>query len=71
MVFGLTNGWFSTLCMIAAPNVDKNPNLKGRREDVDTAATVASFYLVGGLACGSITSFAVRGLMCRCNPLVG
>jgi equilibrative nucleoside transporter 1/2/3 len=71
LAFGATNGWLSTLVMVAAPNADRNPQLKGRREDVETAATVASFCLVAGLAGGSIMSFAVRAMMCKCNPLVG
>lgn len=68
IAFGLTNGYVSTLCMMAAPSVEHNPRLKGRRDDIDTAATVANFCLIGGLACGSIASFAVRGAVCGCNP---
>ena len=40
----------------------------GRLEDVDVAATVASFCLVGGLAVGSFGSFGVRAAVCNCNP---
>lgn len=54
--------------MMSAPSLEHNPRLKGRREDVDVAATVATFFLVGGLAIGSIASFAVRGAICDCNP---
>ncbi|KAJ3520310.1 hypothetical protein NM688_g9182 [Phlebia brevispora] len=60
LLFGLTNGYVSSLCMMAAPSVEHNPRLKGRLEDVDVAATVASFCLVGGLAVGSFTSFGVK-----------
>ncbi|KAG6818846.1 hypothetical protein H0H93_001083, partial [Arthromyces matolae] len=56
--FGLSNGYVSSLCMMSAPSLDHNPRLKGRKEDVDVAATVASFSLVGGLALGSVASFA-------------
>lgn len=66
--FGLSNGYVSSLCMIAASSLDHNPRLNGRREDVDVAATVASFSLVGGLALGSVASFAVRAAFCQCNP---
>jgi equilibrative nucleoside transporter 1/2/3 len=66
--FGWSNGYVSSLCMMAAPSLEHNPRLKGRVEDVDVAATVASFCLVGGLAVGSIASFAVKSVICGCNP---
>jgi equilibrative nucleoside transporter 1/2/3 len=68
LVFGWSNGYTSSLCMMAAPSVEHNPMLKGRVADVDVAATVASFCLVGGLVLGSIASFAVRSAICDCNP---
>ena len=68
LVFGLSNGYVSSLCMMSAPSVEHNPRLKGRLEDVDVAATVASFCLVGGLAVGSFMSFGVRAAVCDCNP---
>ncbi|KAF5387810.1 hypothetical protein D9615_000092 [Tricholomella constricta] len=66
--FGLSNGYVSSLCMMSAPSLEHNPRLRGRKEDVDVAATVASFSIVGGLAIGSVASFAVRGAICGCNP---
>ncbi|KAF5333692.1 hypothetical protein D9611_002270 [Ephemerocybe angulata] len=66
--FGWSNGWVSSLCMMAAPSVEHNPKLKGRVADVDVAATVASFCLVAGLVLGSMASFAVRSAICNCNP---
>ncbi|KAI0347455.1 hypothetical protein BDW22DRAFT_1368089 [Trametopsis cervina] len=71
LAFGLSNGYVSSLCMMAAPSVEHNPRLKGRVEDVDVAATVASFCLVGGLAIGGFASFAVRAAVCDCNPFRG
>ncbi|KAJ7591502.1 nucleoside transporter-domain-containing protein [Mycena floridula] len=68
LAFGTSNGYVSSMCMMAAPSVEHNPRLRGRRDDVDIAATVASFCLVGGLALGSMASFAVRGAICNCNP---
>lgn len=68
LVFGFGNGYVSSLCMMSAPSVEHNPRLKGRLEDVDVAATVASFCLVGGLAVGSFMSFGVRAAVCDCNP---
>lgn len=66
--FGLSNGYVSSLCMMSAPSLEHNPRLKGRKEDVDVAATVASFCLVGGLALGSVANFAVKSAVCGCNP---
>ncbi|KAI9001317.1 nucleoside transporter-domain-containing protein [Trametes punicea] len=68
LLFGLTNGYVSSMCMMAAPSLAHNSRLKGRTEDVDVAATVASFCLVGGLAVGSVLSFGVRAIVCHCNP---
>ncbi|KAI0921408.1 hypothetical protein AcW1_004606 [Taiwanofungus camphoratus] len=68
LLFGLSNGYVSSMCMISAPSLTHNPRMRGRAEDVDGAATVASFCLVGGLALGSIASFAVRAAVCDCNP---
>ncbi|KAK7061413.1 nucleoside transporter [Favolaschia claudopus] len=70
LFFGMSNGYVSSLCLMAAPSLEHNPRLQGRREDVDVAATVASFCLVGGLVLGSISSFAVRAAVCECNPFV-
>ncbi|RDB20451.1 Equilibrative nucleoside transporter 1 [Hypsizygus marmoreus] len=68
--FGLSNGYLSSLCMMSAGSLQHNPRLRGRKEDVDVAATVASFFLVGGLALGSVGSFAVRAAICGCNPFL-
>ncbi|KAI0080672.1 hypothetical protein K474DRAFT_1589283 [Panus rudis PR-1116 ss-1] len=68
LLFGLSNGYVSSLCMMSAPSVEHNPRLKGRVEDVDVAATVANFFLIGGLATGSFMSFGVRAVVCNCNP---
>ena len=65
----LTNGYVSSMCMIAAPSLAHNPRLRGR-EDVDASSTLAGFFLVGGLALGSAASFVVRAKICSCNPFV-
>ncbi|PCH41327.1 hypothetical protein WOLCODRAFT_162995 [Wolfiporia cocos MD-104 SS10] len=68
LLFGISNGYVSSMCMMAAPSLAHNPRLRGRVADVDIAATVASFCLVGGLTFGSMLSFAVRAAVCTCNP---
>ncbi|KAI0254244.1 nucleoside transporter-domain-containing protein [Lactifluus subvellereus] len=64
-VFGLTNGYVSSMCLMSAPSLEHNPRLKGRKEDVDLAATITNFCLVGGLVIGSILSFIVRAMAIR------
>lgn len=67
-IFGWSNGYVSSMCLMAAPSLNHNPRLEGRLEDVDVAATVVSFFLVGGLVIGSFSSFAIKGAICACNP---
>jgi equilibrative nucleoside transporter 1/2/3 len=64
-VFGLTNGYVSSMCLMSASSLEHNPRLKGRKEDVDLAATITNFCLVGGLVIGSILSFIVRAIAIR------
>jgi len=54
LAFGRSSGYVLTLGI-------------NRREDTDVAATFASFCLVGGLAIGSLISFAVTGISYQCN----
>ncbi|KIJ70470.1 hypothetical protein HYDPIDRAFT_78688 [Hydnomerulius pinastri MD-312] len=68
LAFGITNGYVSSLAMLAAPSLELNPRLKGRREDVDTAATLGGFFIIVGLAIGAFFSFGVRAAICDCNP---
>jgi equilibrative nucleoside transporter 1/2/3 len=68
LAFGMSNGYVTSMCMISVSSLEHNPHLKGRREDVDVAATVATFCLVGGIVGGSLASFAVRAAVCECNP---
>ncbi|TFK73018.1 hypothetical protein BDN72DRAFT_956818 [Pluteus cervinus] len=78
-LFGVSNGYVSSLCMMSVASIEHNPFLRNRqitagakkaREDVDVSATVASFCLVGGLVIGSAASFAVRAAVCDCNPFI-
>ncbi|CAE6506200.1 unnamed protein product [Rhizoctonia solani] len=68
-LLGLTNGHCCGLCMMAAPSTEHNGRI--RTEQIDTAAMIAQFSLVGGLASGSAASFAVRRMICKCNPFLG
>ena len=72
LLLGLSNGYGGCATMVCASSLELNPKLEGKRVDVDTAATVASFSLVLGLVIGSVASFGVRAATCGgCNPFVG
>jgi equilibrative nucleoside transporter 1/2/3 len=58
MLFGMTNGWISSLCMITASSPALNPGIE--ESDKDVAGTMAGFCLVAGLAGGSVASFGVN-----------
>jgi equilibrative nucleoside transporter 1/2/3 len=53
-LFALSNGYLSTLIMLAAVS---EPSLED--EEVEVAATCLAFYLTLGLAGGSFVSFGV------------
>lgn len=69
---------------MAAPSLEHNKRM--RKEWVDTAAVGASFRyvhfrgltivlltrpsLAAGLVFGSIANFAIRGMVCDCNPFI-
>ncbi|GAA6001331.1 nucleoside transmembrane transporter FUN26 [Rhodotorula paludigena] len=63
LVFAVSNGYLSTLIMLASV---VEPSLEA--DEVEVAATCLAFYLTSGLAAGSFLSFAVRGAICQCNP---
>lgn len=58
LLFGITNGWTSSLCMITASSPALNPGVEESEKDV--AGTMAGFCLVAGLAGGSVASFGVN-----------
>lgn len=68
LAFGVSNGYIATMGMMAASSPEHNTKLK--KEEINTAATVAQFCLIGGLAIGSFLSFGVRGVICDCNPFL-
>ncbi|KAK7015524.1 hypothetical protein VNI00_019105 [Paramarasmius palmivorus] len=59
--FGCSNGYVSSLCLMSAPSLEHNPRLKGKKEDVDVAATVSQFCLIGGLMIGTIVALLCQG----------
>ncbi|KDQ14170.1 hypothetical protein BOTBODRAFT_174968 [Botryobasidium botryosum FD-172 SS1] len=56
----LSNGYVSSLCMMAAPSLEHNPRLS--KSQVDAAATISQFCLIGGLSAGSVLSMLVGAI---------
>lgn len=65
VTFALSNGYLSTLIMLAAI-VDESLETK----EIEIAATILAFYLTSGLCLGSLISFGVRAILCGCNPFL-
>ncbi|GJJ07754.1 hypothetical protein Clacol_001959 [Clathrus columnatus] len=68
LLFGASNGYLSTLVMMAVPSPQRNPWLRHNPKDIEISATIAQFCLIGGLAFGSFLSFGVTAFVCSCNP---
>ena len=64
LLLGISNGYYGTLCMMYGPGIV-------REEHREWAGSTMLFCLVVGLACGSFFSFAIRAILCHCNPFVG
>ncbi|KAF8554812.1 hypothetical protein OG21DRAFT_1522187 [Imleria badia] len=63
LTMGYTNGYVATISMLAVSSLEHNPRLKGRREDVDVAATLGGSFLILGLAVGALSSFGVQAMI--------
>lgn len=61
LLFGISNGHVGSSCMMAASSLEHNRRLK--KEEVDSAAVVASFCLTIGLLLGGAGSFLVGALV--------
>ncbi|KAF8558807.1 hypothetical protein OG21DRAFT_981118 [Imleria badia] len=62
LAMGYTNGYVSTLALLAVSSLEHNPRLRGRREDVDVAATLGGSFVIVGLAFGALSSFGVQAM---------
>jgi len=63
-LIGLTNGYFSTLCMMYGPGLVDEP-------EQERAGFMMLLSLVFGLLAGSTMSFAVLAVLCDCNSFLG
>ena len=84
-IFAISNGYFSTSCLVAGIALDSlegehekvvsfaasSATLQMLIRFWQLAGTVLTFYLTVGLAVGSLLSFAIRGVVCSCNPFTG
>jgi len=63
LAMGYTNGYVSSIALLAASSLEHNPRLNGRREDVDVAAALGGTFVIVGLASGALSSFGVQGMI--------
>jgi len=66
VIAGVSDGYTSTLCMMAAPSLEHNPGLK--EGQVNTAAAQVQLFFMIGITAGSLLSFGIRAVSCQCNP---
>ena len=63
LTVGYTAGYVISLGLLAVSSLEHNPRLKGRREDVDVAATLGGSFVILGLALGALFSFGVQAMI--------
>ena len=63
LTMGYTYGYVTTMAVLAVSSLEHNPRLKGRREDVDVAATLGGSFVIVGLAVGALSSFGVQAMV--------
>lgn len=63
LAMGYTNGYVSTIALLAVSSVEHNPRLNGHRDDVDVAATLGGSFVIVGLAVGALSSFGVQAMI--------
>ena len=61
LLFAASNGYLASVCMITAPTIVDSKE----KEKVGTLMITA---LVLGLSLGSFSSFALRAILCQCDP---
>eukprot|EP00042_Codosiga_hollandica_P036452 m.278811 g.278811 ORF g.278811 m.278811 type:complete len:464 (-) comp54893_c2_seq4:832-2223(-) len=64
LLFGMTNGYFGSLCMMYGPSI-----VDANESEFASIIMVTSLNL--GLTAGTITSFGIKAMLCRCNPFHG
>jgi equilibrative nucleoside transporter 1/2/3 len=63
LTMGYTAGYVMSLGLLTVSSLEHNPRLKGRREDVDVAATLGGSFVILGLALGALLSFGVQAMI--------
>lgn len=64
VLFAMSNGWTSSLAFMQAPQ-----KADGTQEE-EVSGVVQSFAMSFGSTLGSMCGFAVRGVVCKCNPFI-
>jgi len=62
-VFSLSNGYISSLLLMITPDLVDD-------DEREISGTIMVFVLTFGLAVGSLFSFAIRAMLCKCNPFI-
>jgi equilibrative nucleoside transporter 1/2/3 len=65
---GFTNGYINTVAFIEAPDCLSSNGLSERIGAFTICGDLMAISLALGLASGSMASFGLRGLLCKCNP---
>jgi equilibrative nucleoside transporter 1/2/3 len=63
LTMGYTTGYVISQGLLSVSSLEHNPRLKGRREDVDVAATLGGSCMMLGLALGALSSFGVQAMI--------
>jgi len=63
LLFGLSNGFLANRAMILGPDQVND-------KEKEKAGAIMVFFLMSGLFFGSLCSFLMRYLLCRCNPFI-
>jgi len=62
-IFSLSNGYISSLLLMITPDLVND-------DEKELSGSIMVFVLTFGLACGSLFSFAIRAMLCKCNPFI-
>ncbi|ORX44347.1 hypothetical protein BCR36DRAFT_586206 [Piromyces finnis] len=63
VVFSISNGYISSLLLMITPELVDD-------DEKELSGSIMVFVLTFGLASGSIFSFAIRAMLCKCNPFI-
>jgi len=62
-IFSVSSGYISSLLLMITPDLVED-------DEKELSGSIMVFVLSFGLASGSIFSFAIRAMLCKCNPFI-